>query len=743
MSRPSQPGLDLAATAGLVVFGGVVAAGFARVFSGWDFLPDLLLIVVVGHIAGAVLRHLGLRAIVALPAHALVLAWLVAALHYRSTFNGPFPVGATWDLFSFDVGIVREQFRTAVAPVIYATGWASLTSIGIATAVFLADAFAFRAEARGEALVPGGVLFVFVAALGYDRQRLALTVALVAAGVVAVALLRLLHGSKSSPASAVRRRVRFAIPGMIGFAVAAALIAGFVGPRVPGAEADALYDTRNRGGGVIEVISPLVDIRSRLVNQSGLEMFRIEADRPAYWRGIALPTFDGRRWVVADGALTDADGDLAAARPSAVRINQRITINRLGGKLVPAAADPIAVVSGGGLRIESETSTLVVGDDLESGQVFEITSALPSYTPDELRAAGSANPPDGIYLELPDNVPDEARRLADDLTASAATSYDAVRALQDWFQREFDYSLEVQRGHSSNDIENFLRLKVGYCEQFAGTFAVMARSLGIPARVAVGFTQGREVSPGVFSVTGRNAHAWPEVWFDGIGWVSFEPTPGRGAPGNEAWTGVAPAQDTSTGSPAGTNQGSEGPPQTALPRLPSDPDAATTIPDLGDFGQAPGGSSSATSSPDEGSSTGWWVFIGILAAAGAGLAAPWVSRQVRRRRMRPEDQLARLWERARSAVRAGGMTFRSSMTPLEIASITSTQLPICHRPMRSLASTMTSMIYAPPGTVDLGAGAYGASTLTDCKAWCEQVEQSVDDALGLPVKLKRHLTTWR
>ena len=101
---------------------------------------------------------------------------------------------------------------------------------------------------------------------------------------------------------------------------------------------------------------------------------------------------------------------------------------------------------------------------------------------------------------------------------------------QAWFQDEFEYSLEIQQGHGNSAIESFLDDRVGYCEQFAGTYAAMMRTLGIPSRVAVGFTSGIAQGDGVFSVLGRNAHAWPEVWFDGIGWVKFEPTPTRGAP---------------------------------------------------------------------------------------------------------------------------------------------------------------------------------------------------------------------
>ena len=115
--------------------------------------------------------------------------------------------------------------------------------------------------------------------------------------------------------------------------------------------------------------------------------------------------------------------------------------------------------------------------------------------------------------------------------------------LQDWFRTEFTYSTDIPDGHGNSAIESFLEDRVGYCEQFAGTFAAMARSLGIPARVAVGFTQGELQDDGSYLVLGRNAHAWPEVWFDGYGWVPFEPTPGRGMPGAEALHRRPPQQD--------------------------------------------------------------------------------------------------------------------------------------------------------------------------------------------------------
>ena len=126
---------------------------------------------------------------------------------------------------------------------------------------------------------------------------------------------------------------------------------------------------------------------------------------------------------------------------------------------------------------------------------------------------------------------------------------------------EFQYSLDVKQGHGNRAIEDFLERRTGYCEQFAGTFAAMARHLGMPARVAVGYTPGTLGEEGQYSVAGRNAHAWPEVWFDGLGWVPFEPTPGRGAPGTEQYTGVSPEQ--AEPGPGGPTT----PPPSASPRV--------------------------------------------------------------------------------------------------------------------------------------------------------------------------------
>lgn len=287
-----------------------------------------------------------------------------------------------------------------------------------------------------------------------------------------------------------------------------------------------------------DAANPLIDMRSLLTNRADNELFAVQSDAESYWRLATLARFDGTTWGFPESALTSADGEFAAVRDGAEELRQRVRILGLGGQLVPAAAEPVAV-SGGNIRWNEDSATLVNNDgDLVAGAVYDIVSASPRVALDDLQDATSTAPGDPIYFELPDDLPTSVSALAQDVTSETNTPYETALALQDWFQTEFEYSLEVQPGHGNAAMETFLRDRIGYAEQFAGTYAAMMRSLGIPARVAVGFTPGTDAGEQRASVLGKHAHAWPEVWFDGLGWVPFEPTPGRGAPGAEGSTNV-------------------------------------------------------------------------------------------------------------------------------------------------------------------------------------------------------------
>ena len=188
--RDEPLGLDLAATIGMIAYAVTVAIGFSRVFVGWDFLADLIVIAVVGHGTSYLSRRLRIPALVAIPLVLVVLTWLLAWMYYPDTFTGVFPLAETWEAVRADFRVVRDDFQSTTPPVEYAGGWAFLAGATMGSTVWLADTFAFRAQARGESLVPGAVLFVFVAALGVDERRMVTTLAVVGAGFCALALLR-------------------------------------------------------------------------------------------------------------------------------------------------------------------------------------------------------------------------------------------------------------------------------------------------------------------------------------------------------------------------------------------------------------------------------------------------------------------------------------------------------------------------------------------------------------------------
>jgi len=286
-----------------------------------------------------------------------------------------------------------------------------------------------------------------------------------------------------------------------------------------------------------------------------VERFRVNSDAAAYWRLTTLLEYDGERFRLPRRSLERVDGAFAAGNYGDRRIRQQVQILALEGQLVPAAADPVEAsgFSGGAelmINFNRDTSTLVAGQALLAGDVITIVSSSAQPSVEQLRAATNESP-DPILVAVPDDLPFGIGETAAAITDGVASPYDSMIALQDWFRTQFVYRLDAIDGHSADDLEEFLRVRAGDADQFSAAFALMVRTIGIPSRVAVGFTPGVINQDGWYSVTDAQSHSWPEVWFDDIGWIAFEPTPGRGAPGAEAYTGVPAQQDgrTATATP--------------------------------------------------------------------------------------------------------------------------------------------------------------------------------------------------
>ncbi|ADP80401.1 transglutaminaseTgpA domain-containing protein [Pseudofrankia inefficax] len=161
-----------------------------------------------------------------------------------------------------------------------------------------------------------------------------------------------------------------------------------------------------------------------------------------------------------------------------------------------------------------------------AGSTYTVTAADPAPSRQEQTAKGPI-PADIAYdTKLPDNLDPQVRALAQSLATGRTSDFDKVRAIQDYFHNgTFHYDLNgAPTGQDA--LHQFLFVsKTGYCEQFASAMTLLVRALGIPARVAVGFIGGERRPDGSVLIRGGDAHAWPEVWLPGTGWIAFEPTP--------------------------------------------------------------------------------------------------------------------------------------------------------------------------------------------------------------------------
>jgi transglutaminase-like putative cysteine protease len=685
----------LPATVALAVVTAVTAHSFGRVFAGGHLVPQLVVLALVVHGVAFGLRATRLTAWVAVPLTYLVALVVVARSHHADTLTaGWLPSTATVRAIGSDLEVVWREFPTALVPVPDNGPFAVLAALSVALVAATADLFGFRADGRVEALMPATVVFVALAGVTARDSRIGLAATWLFCALVALALLRAVHGERRttvvgpSPQRAWTSRFGVAA-GMAGVAAVAALA---VAPRLPGAGDEALVDARRAGNEVTEVVSPLVDIRSRLVERSRRVLFHVSATAPAYWRLTSLARFNGTTWGLVDDDLDDTLGVLGAAAGST--LDQTFEIDALGGPLAPAAFTPTEV-RGDDLAYVTETATLVAtGDGLSNGMRYAVTSVVPTPTPDLLATATSASPPDPIYLELPDDFPNELRALAAGITAGSTGPYAQALALQSYF-RAFDYTIDTPPGHSEDAMVAFIERRSGYCEQFAGTFAAFARVIGLPARVAVGFTPGGLDESGRFEVKGRNAHAWPEVWFDGIGWLSFEPTPGRGQPGADVYTNVPPAQATSDTGDAG----GAGTTATTVARAPGAP----TIPPgevipSGEPGATPQDVPVPRTTPagGDGASVALWVMAALaLVGTWALVMPPLVQWVVRRRRRRPAERVVGAWNAAATALGLVGAARRPSDTPIEHANRAARLTGFDPVTLRELAIGATTAVYSP------------------------------------------------
>ena len=425
--------------------------------------------------------------------------------------------------------------------------------------------------------------------------------------------------SLGAGAHAVRRTAT----GLGGAATAIAMVVPVLVPTAGFSVFD--FGPGHGSGNDIRVDNPTADLVRDLRRGRDTDLVRITTTdpHPAYLRILALTRFTDVEWTPGDRDVPadhSADGQLPPppgvdAEVSRSEVPYDVTIlPAFDSTWLPTQYPASNVEAEGDWRFDGTTMDfLAVPDDLTTAGLHYTMSSLDlDLTAQRLRSAGSSVGKVGeSYTDVPPDLPPIVRQLAAAVTRDQTNRFDKAVALQNWFRSTggFTYSLDrAPAGNGYDALTQFLSEgpdgRTGYCEQFASAMAVMARVLGIPARVAVGFLSPDPDGPNTWVYSSHDMHTWPELYFQGSGWVRFEPTPADRATGVPSYTvrglpdDQGPSQPTATQSSAGVSGPSNRATQTA--------DSSTRTPEdeQGDAGIAWG--------PVLGTGAGLLVVAGVL-----------------------------------------------------------------------------------------------------------------------------------
>ena len=478
-------------------------------------------------------------------------------------------------------------------------------------------------------------------------------------------------------------------------AASAALIAAVV---VPGLLPTAVVGANPAGTGpasLVTGVNPVLELGNDLRRSSPVEALRYstDADGGVYLTLSHLAEFAGQQVLPVEfdaPAVPLAELSSPTWLPEELAtgtLETRIELRTLRTQWLPLPTAPTTVSGVVGDWVIDQAGTTVRADSGVARELsYTVQSLVAQPTTEQLRAATAGGEGLDEFRQLPDELDPSIPEAARDATAEARTPYEQAIALQRFFTGgQFAYSEQAPvdggyDGSGADIVAQFLIERSGYCVHFASAMALMARTLDIPSRVAVGFLPGARNPqvPSEFIVSSDNLHAWPELHFDGLGWVRFEPTPSLGVvpeyasdeiligddaplPGEE----VPNPDETDPLDPAAPD-GETDPNDPATPDGDSDADGPDGIPDI-DGDDAAGGADGV----DGGILTDPVVRSSLIVAALvliglALLASPALWRASRRRRrMRATDPLI-VWREVRDTARDLGLPAEATLTVREL-----------------------------------------------------------------------------
>jgi transglutaminase-like putative cysteine protease len=485
-------------------------------------------------------RNVGLKAVLGAALIAALAGFLSRVRYATSVDEARVALGSlfVWVqvIHSFDVPRRRDLAFSVVAGVALMAEAASLSldeRFGLflvpficltAAWLYLSDRVRARAEAAPATIVRQRATGSGVGG-GIRAGALWLAVVTVCTAAVFLATPRFAGTRVLAPPFSLTNRV--AVPGFSG---------GVVNPDLPG----------GGGGGGPGIARGLgypgfgaaVDLRVR-GRLSDRVVMRVRSPQPALWRGQAYDTFDGTTWTesVHDTVGVTTQGSSAIDVPNLgpplgapeQTVVQTFYIQRRQPNIVFGAYRPDEVYFPAGRLMVDTYGSVRSPILLEPGTVYSVVSHIPVTSPQALRGSPAVWPGSFLrqYTQLPADLPARVVRLAHRITDSRATTYDKVITVQRWLRAHARYTLDPAPDPPGVDaVDWFLfERRSGLCEHFASAMAVLLRSVGIPARLAVGFGPGsRDLLSGYYDVRESDAHAWVEVYYPTEGWVEYDPT---------------------------------------------------------------------------------------------------------------------------------------------------------------------------------------------------------------------------
>ena len=631
----------------------LATAPLATLFENWTWLAQCALAIAAVAAAGALLRSLRVPAWGQLPGTlaALLLA-LTILFASGEEFFGFLPTASTLEHFGVLLGEVPQVVATEALPVGDYDGLLLLTMLGVGLVAVVVDLLAVGL--RRPALTGLPMLAVYSVPVAVSHESVSGFSFLV--GVLGYLWLvatdnldrvrrfgrrftgegRDVQPWEPSPLAAAGRRLTvvgvlialalpLAVPGMT-----TGLIDRF-GTGFPGGSGEG------RGGNpaAVNLFAALDGLLNR---DTTVELLRVTTDdpEPFYLRvGTADQiTGQGFNHRAPRGTPVNELPQLPQPRVGVTQHRHRAAVEVLAWDMNRLPAYPeLAGVTGvdDQWRYDAEQQVIFSEGTGASGYNYELEYVRRQFTAEALRQSRPLPDDHPVREQFGDVLPEpEVSALVSELTGNLTTPYDQVLAILGHFslQNGFRYSLDTGSATSGSAIVDFLFVnQSGFCVQYAAAMAWMVREAGLPARVAIGFTRGRQLESGTYLMTNHNLHAWTEVYFDGFGWVPFDPTPSGSVAGSasNAW---APDPNAPR-DPQGPDGGPGSPGASGTPLPPGDGPAELDV-----------GGGGAVSGLSEQRGPRWQLWL--LAAAGlvvAMLLAP-ALRRAQLRRQRTPRQLA-------------------------------------------------------------------------------------------------------